>query len=84
MIVITYGYALAVTNGLLLPDPAALAETADVLHNAEKSGDDCRIGARAGSSRPPVDPCRVAGGSRRRVTSSCPRGARHSCASATC
>ena len=43
VIVITYGYALAVTNGLLLPDPVALAETADVLHNAEKSGDDVAL-----------------------------------------
>ena len=34
---------LAVTNGLLLPDPVALAETADVLHNAEKSGDDVAL-----------------------------------------
>jgi adenylate cyclase len=39
VIVITYGYSLAVTNGLLLSDAAALAETADVLHSAEKSGD---------------------------------------------
>ena len=43
VIVITYGYTLAVTNGLLLPDPAALADTADVLHNAEKSGDDAAL-----------------------------------------
>jgi hypothetical protein len=31
VIVITYGYSVAVTHGLLLPDAAALAETADVL-----------------------------------------------------
>jgi adenylate cyclase len=39
VIVITYGYSLSVTNGLLLPDTAALAETEDVLGTAEKSGD---------------------------------------------
>jgi hypothetical protein len=39
VIVITYGYSMSVTNGLLLPDAAALSETADVLSNAEKSGD---------------------------------------------
>jgi hypothetical protein len=43
VIVITYGYSLSVTNGLLLPDAAALAETADVLRNAEKSGDDVAL-----------------------------------------
>jgi adenylate cyclase len=43
VIVITYGYSVAVTNGLLLPDAAALAETADVLCNAEKSGDDVAL-----------------------------------------
>jgi adenylate cyclase len=43
VIVITYGYTVAVTNGLLLPDPAALSETADVLSNAEKSGDDVAL-----------------------------------------
>jgi len=43
VIVVTYGYTLAVTNGLLLPDPAALSETADVLRNAEKSGDDVAL-----------------------------------------
>ena len=42
-IVITYGYTLAITNGWLLPDPAALAETAAVLHNAEKSSDDSAL-----------------------------------------
>jgi adenylate cyclase len=43
VIVITYGYSVAVTNGLLLPDATALAETADVLCNAEKSGDDVAL-----------------------------------------
>ena len=43
VIVITYGYTVAVTNGLLLPDPAAVSETADVLSNAEKSGDDVAL-----------------------------------------
>ena len=43
VIVITYGYSLAVTNGLLLPDATALAETADVLRGAEKSGDDVAL-----------------------------------------
>jgi adenylate cyclase len=43
VIVITYGYTLAVTNGLLLPDAAALGETADVLRTAEKSGDDVAV-----------------------------------------
>jgi adenylate cyclase len=43
VIVITYGYTVAVTNDLLLPDPAALSETADVLSNAEKSGDDVAL-----------------------------------------
>ena len=43
VIVITYGYSVAVTNGLLLPDAAALAETADVLRSAEKSGDDVAL-----------------------------------------
>ena len=43
VIVITYGYSVAVTNGLLLLDAAALAETADVLCNAEKSGDDVAL-----------------------------------------
>jgi adenylate cyclase len=41
--VITYGYTVAVTNGLLLPDTAALSETADVLGNAERSGDDVAL-----------------------------------------
>ncbi|WP_283160244.1 adenylate/guanylate cyclase domain-containing protein [Mycobacterium colombiense] len=39
VIVITYGYSLSVTNGLLVPDAASLAETDDVLRHAEKSGD---------------------------------------------
>ncbi|ORW86398.1 cyclase [Mycobacterium sp. IEC1808] len=43
VIVITYGYTVAVTNGLLLPDAAALAETADVLGNAERSGEDVAV-----------------------------------------
>jgi adenylate cyclase len=43
VIVITYGYTLAVTNGLLLPDAAALGETTDVLRTAEKSGDDVAV-----------------------------------------
>ena len=43
VIVIVYGYVFAVTNGLLLPDAAALAETADVLRSAEKSGDDVAL-----------------------------------------
>jgi adenylate cyclase len=43
VIVITYGYTVAVTNGLLLPDAAALADTAGVLRNAEKSGDDVAL-----------------------------------------
>ena len=43
VIVVTYGYTLAATNGLLLPDPAALSETADVLSNAEKSRDDAAL-----------------------------------------
>lgn len=43
VIVVTYGYTIAVTNGLLLPDSAALSETADVLENAEKSGDDVAL-----------------------------------------
>ena len=46
VIVITYGYSVAVTNGLLLPDAAALAETADVLRSAEKSGDDVALASR--------------------------------------
>jgi adenylate cyclase len=45
VIVILHGHALAVTNGLLLPDAAALAETADVLRNAQKSGDDVALAA---------------------------------------
>ena len=40
VIVIGYGYIFAVTNGFVLPDAAALAETADLLCHAEKSGDD--------------------------------------------
>jgi adenylate cyclase len=43
VIVITYGYSLSVTNGLLLADAAALAETADVLRNAENSSDDVAL-----------------------------------------
>ncbi len=43
VIVITYGYTVAVTNGWLLPDRAALSETADVLSIAEKSGDDVAL-----------------------------------------
>jgi adenylate cyclase len=43
VMVIMYGYSLCVTNGLLLPDTAALAETADMLRNAEKSGDDVAL-----------------------------------------
>ena len=43
VIVITYGYTVALTNGLLLPDFAALSETADVLSNAEKSGDNVAL-----------------------------------------
>ncbi|WP_186296350.1 hypothetical protein [Mycobacterium tilburgii] len=39
VIVITYGYSLSITNGLLLPDAAALAETDEVLRYAETSGD---------------------------------------------
>ncbi|MEE6139494.1 adenylate/guanylate cyclase domain-containing protein [Mycobacterium sp. 050128] len=39
VIVVTYGYSLSVTNGLLVADAAALAETAAVLRDAEKSGD---------------------------------------------
>jgi adenylate cyclase len=43
VIVVTYGYSVAVTNGLLLPDAAALGETADVLRHAEQSGDDIAL-----------------------------------------
>lgn len=43
VIVITYGYTVAVTNGMLLPDPAALSDTADVLGDAEKSGEDVAV-----------------------------------------
>jgi adenylate cyclase len=43
VIVITYGYTVAVTNDLLLPDAAALSETADVLGNAERSGEDVAL-----------------------------------------
>jgi len=43
VIVVTYGYSLASTNGLLLPDAAALSETAGVLRNAESSGDDIAL-----------------------------------------
>ncbi|OBK52411.1 adenylate/guanylate cyclase domain-containing protein [Mycobacterium sp. 1081908.1] len=43
VIVITYGYTLAVTNGLLLPDAAALSDTADVLGDAERCGEDVAV-----------------------------------------
>lgn len=43
VIVITYGYTVGITNGYLLPDSAALSETADVLGNAEKSSDDVAL-----------------------------------------
>ncbi len=43
VIVITYGYSLSVTNGFLLPGAAAVAQTADVLRNAEKSSDDVAL-----------------------------------------
>jgi adenylate cyclase len=43
VIVVTYGYTMAATNGMLLPDPAALSETADVLGHAEKSGEDVAL-----------------------------------------
>ncbi len=43
VIVVTYGYTIAATNGLLLPDSAALSETAEVLDDAEKSGDDVAL-----------------------------------------
>ena len=43
VIVITYGYSLSVTNGLLLPDAAALDQTADVLRHADKMGDDVAL-----------------------------------------
>ncbi|WP_459972942.1 ATP-binding protein [Mycobacterium sp. MUNTM1] len=39
VIVITYGYSVSITNGLLVPDAASRAETDDVLRYAEKSGD---------------------------------------------
>jgi adenylate cyclase len=43
VIVITYGYTLAVTNGLLLPDAAALSDTADVLGDAQRCGEDVAV-----------------------------------------
>jgi adenylate cyclase len=43
VIVITYGYSMGVTNGLLLPDAAALSATADVLRVAEESRDDVAL-----------------------------------------
>jgi adenylate cyclase len=43
VIVVTYGYSLAAVTGMLLPDADALSETAEVLVNAEKSGDDVAL-----------------------------------------
>ena len=41
--VTTYGYGVAVMNGALVPDSAALGYTADALRTAERSGDDVSL-----------------------------------------
>ena len=39
-LILFYKYALTIPNGALLPDAAALHETAELLEIAERSGDD--------------------------------------------
>jgi adenylate cyclase len=41
--VTTYGYAVAVLNGALVPDAKAMSDTADALRTAERSGDDVSL-----------------------------------------
>jgi adenylate cyclase len=41
--VTTYGYAVAVMNGALVPDATTLGHTADALRTAERSGDDVSL-----------------------------------------
>ncbi len=41
--VTTYGYAVALMNGALVPDATALGHTADALRTAERSGDDVSL-----------------------------------------
>ena len=42
-VVTTYGYAVAVMNGALVPDATAVRYTADALRTAERSGDDVSL-----------------------------------------
>jgi adenylate cyclase len=42
-VVTTYGYAIAVLNGALVPDATAVRYTADALRTAERSGDDVSL-----------------------------------------